>query len=127
MWFEEYADSAVAQCVGRGLFFERVVKRMLRQKPDEDICRKTLEEALPPLFDYLEKELGANDYFVGNKFSIADITIATMLVNFEHAGEAVDGTRWPKLAAFRARLLGRPSFKTLIAEEQTLVDRFRTA
>lgn len=127
LWFEEYADSAVAQCVGRGLFFERVVKRMLRQKPDEDICRKTLEEALPPLFDYLEKELGANDYFVGNKFSIADITIATMLVNFEHAGEAVDGTRWPKLAAFRARLLGRPSFKTLIAEEQTLVDRFRTA
>ncbi|MDE1986511.1 MAG: glutathione S-transferase family protein [Alphaproteobacteria bacterium] len=127
LWFEEYADSAVAQCIGRGLFFERVVKRMLRQKPDEDVCQKTLQEVLPPLFDYLEKELGGNDYFVGNKFSIADISVATMLVNFEHAGEAVDAAKWPKLTAYRARLLERTSFKTLIAEERALVERFRAA
>ncbi len=127
LWFEEYADSAVAQCVGRGLFFERVVKRMMRQPPDEELCKKTLEETLPPLFGYLEKELGNNDYLVGNKFSIADISVATMLVNFEHAGETVDAQKWPKLAAYRARLLERPSFKTLIAEERALVERFRAA
>ncbi len=127
LWFEEYADSAVAQCVTRGLFFERVVKRMMRKQTDEGVCRKTLTETLPPLFDYLENELGSNDYFVGNRFSIADISVAAMLVNFEHAGETLDATRWPRLAAYRARLLARPSFKALIEAERPLVERFRAA
>jgi glutathione S-transferase len=127
LWFEEYADSAVALCIGRGLFFERVVKNMLRQTTDESVCKEALEKTLPPLFDYLEKELGANRYFVGNAFSIADVSVATMLVNFGHAGEAVDAARWPKLAAFGAHMLQRPSFKTLIDEERPLVDRFRAA
>lgn len=127
LWFEEYADSAVAQCVTRGLFFERVVKRMMRKPTDEEVCRKTLTETLPPLFDYLENELGANAYFVGNSFSIADISLAAMLVNFEHAGETLDATRWPRLAAYRARLLARPSFKALIDAERPLVERFRAA
>ena len=30
-----------------------------------------------PLFAYLEKELGDNDFFVGNKLTIADITVAS--------------------------------------------------
>jgi glutathione S-transferase len=127
LWFEEYADSAVMTCIGRGLFFERVVKKMMRQSPDESVCKETLEKSLPPLFDYLEKELGANDYFVGNTFSIADISVGTMLVNFDHAGEKIDAARWPKLAAFGARMHARPSFKTVIDEERPLIGRFRAA
>jgi len=87
----------------------------------------TAAETLPPLFDYLEKELGANDYFVGNTFSIADISVGTMLVNFDHAGEKIDAARWPKLAAFGARMHARPSFKTVIDEERPLIGRFRAA
>src|ERR1700743_1341902 len=52
LWLEEYADSAVAMCVGRGLFFERIVKKMMSQEPDEATCKKTLQENLPPLFDH---------------------------------------------------------------------------
>lgn len=127
LWFEEYADSVVAMCIGRGLFFERVVKNMLRQTTDENVCKEALEKTLPPLFDYLEKELGANQYFIGNALSIADISVATMLVNFDHAGETVDAARWPKLAAFCAHMLQRPSFKAPIDEERPLVHRFRAA
>ena len=127
LWFEEYADSVVAQCAGRGLFFERVVKKLFGGKADESICQKTLNEDLPPLFDYLEKELGANDYFVGNAFSIADISIATMLVTFMHAGETVDAARWPRLAAFGTRLHARVSFKTLIDAEVPIVKQLTAA
>ena len=127
LWFEEYADTAVFNCVARGLFFERVVKRFMRKDADEAICQETLTKNLPPLFDYLERELGANDYFVGNAFSIADIAVATMLVNFDHAGETLDASRWPRLAAFTARLHERPSFKTAIDEERKLVRRVRAA
>jgi len=127
LWFEEYADSVVAACIGRGLFFERVVKKMLRQKTDENVCQKSLKEDLPPLFDYLEKELGTNDYLVGNTFSIADISVATMLVNFDHVGEKLDSARWPRLAAYQARLFTRPTFKVLMDQERPLVERFRAA
>ncbi len=127
LWFEEYADSVMAQNIGGGLFFERVVKKMMRGQPDEKVCEATLKDKLPPLFDYLEKQLGSNEWFVGNAFSIADVSVGTMFVNFEHAGEALDAGRWPKLAAFVKRVHARPSFKALIDEEKPFVDRFRAA
>lgn len=127
LWFEEYADSVFASNIGGGLFFERVIKKLLRQQTDESVCAATMNEKLPPMFDYLEKQIGNNEFFVGNKFSIADISVATMLVNLEHAGEAVDAKRWPELAAFATRLHDRPSFKKLIEEERPFIQQLRAA
>jgi glutathione S-transferase len=50
-----------------------------------------------------------------------------MFVNVHHAGERIDSGRWPKLAAYVARIHGRPSFKALIEEETPFVQRFRDA
>jgi glutathione S-transferase len=127
LWFEEYADSSVAETIGRGLFFERIVKRMLRQQPDEAVCATTLTKKIPPIFDYLEREIGDEEFLVGKAFSIADIAVATMLVNFEHAGETPDAARWPKLAAYTARMHARPSFKACLDEERPVVARVRAA
>ncbi len=127
LWIEEYCDSIVATNVGSGLFFERIVKKMLRQQPDESICQKTLTEKLPPLFDYLNKEVAGREFAVGNAFSIADAAIGTMFVNFLHAGETIDAGRWTDLAKYVARIHARPSFKALIDEESPLVQRFRAA
>ena len=127
LWYEEYADSILAQTIGPGLFFQRVVKKMMKQEPDEALCSATMKEKLPPLFDYLEKEIGDRQYLVGDAFTIADVTVGTMLVNFEHAGEIVDPKRWPRLAAYGKRLHERPSFKGFIEKERPLVQRFRAA
>jgi glutathione S-transferase len=127
LWYEEYADSILAQTIGPGLFFQRVVKKMMKQQPDEAVCATTMTDKLPPLFDYLEKEIGGREYLVGDALSIADVTVGTMLVNFEHAGETVDAKRWPKLAAYGQRMHARPSFKGFIEKERPLVQRFRAA
>ena len=127
LWYEEYADSLMATTIGGGLFFERVVKLLLRQKPDETVCSKTLTEKIPPIFDYLEAEIGGKEFLAGKAFSIADIAIATMIVNFEHAGETVDAKRWPKLAAYIKRIHARPSFKACADEEQAFLSQFRAA
>ena len=127
LWYEEYADSILAQTVGGGLFFERVVKRIMKGQPDESVCQTTLTQKLPPLFDYLEKEIGDKQFFAGDAFSIADIAVATMIVNFEHAGEAIDAVRWPKLSAFVKRVHERPSFKACIDEERPFIQRVRAA
>lgn len=121
LWFEEYADSAMAQSIGPGLFFQRVVKRIMKSEPDEAVCQATLTEKLPPMFDYLENELGAREFIVGDAFSIADVSIATMIVNFDHAGEVIDAARWPGLAAYIGRMHARPSFKACIDEERPYV------
>jgi glutathione S-transferase len=127
LWYEEYADSVMASNIGAGLFFERVVKKMMRGQTDEAICQKTLTEKLPPLFDHLEHEVGTKEFLAGGSFSIADISIGTMFVNFEHAGEKLDAKRWPKLSAYVGKIHARPSFKALIAEETPFVQRFRAA
>lgn len=117
----------MAQNIGRGLFFERIVKKMMRGQPDEAVCQKTLTQELPPLFDHLEKEVGDKQFLAGGAFSIADISVGTMLVNFKHCGEALDTARWPKLAAYIERIHARPSFKAVIDEETPLITRFRAA
>jgi len=127
LWYEEYADSVVASNIGTGLFFERVVKKMMRGQTDEAVCQKTLTEKLPPLFDHLEHEVGSKQFLAGGAFSIADIAVGTMFVNFEHAGEKLDSKRWPKLAAYIERIHARSSFKALLDEERPLVQRFRAA
>jgi glutathione S-transferase len=126
LWFEEYADTIMGTCIGRGLFYERVVKKIFGQVADESVCQKTLEAELPPVFDYLEKELGANQYYVGNAFSIADISVATMLANFVHV-ETFNAARWPHLDQFANRLHNRPSFKAIIESEVPIVKRFMAA
>ena len=127
LWYEEYADSAMAAGIGPGLFFERIVKRMMRSQTDEAACQKSLTEKLPPVFDHLEIEVAGKEYLAGGAFSIADISVGTQFVNFIHAGESVDPARWPKLAAYVARIHARASFKALIEEETPLIKRFRAA
>ncbi|HEX2594366.1 MAG TPA: glutathione S-transferase family protein [Rhizomicrobium sp.] len=127
LWFEEYADSTMASNIGSGLFFERIVKKMMRQQTDESVCQKTLSEKLPPLFDYLSKEIAGRQYLAGDAFSIADISVGTIFVNFVHAGEALDTGRWPELAKYIASIHARPSFKALIDEESPMIQRFRAA
>jgi glutathione S-transferase len=127
LWFEEYADSQMATNLVRTFFFERVVKKMMKQETDEAVCAVAKDKHMPAVFDYLEKELGNRAFLVGDAFSIADISIGTMLVNMEHAGETVDTGRWPRLAAYGRKLHERPSFKSLIDFERPIVQRFRAA
>jgi glutathione S-transferase len=118
LWFEEYIDGGFVANVMAPVFFERIVKKLLRQEPDLARTQAALDKALPEACDYLTKEIGDNEYVVGNRFTIADITIAGAFVNLAHAGVPIDAARWPKLAAYVERIHARPSFKPLIEEER---------
>lgn len=127
LWFEEYADTAVAQAIGPGLFFERVVKKMMKQPTNEDTCAATLRDKMPGLFEYLESEIGTRQFMVGDAFSIADISVATSFVNFHHADETVDAAKWPNFAAYIKRIHDRPSFVSVREQENKFVARVKAA
>ena len=127
LWFEEYVDGGIFPLVGPSLFYERVVKKFIRgSTTNHELARQAVEEGLPPLFDYLERELGDRQWLAGQHYSIADISVGSMMVNYHHAGETLDQGRWPRLAAYVARLHARPTFAALIAEEMPLIEKARS-
>jgi glutathione S-transferase len=122
LWFEEFADGGMVASAGPKIFFPLVLKPMFSGKTEPDpadvaVAQKTVEEELPKFWDYLEKELGDNEYLVSGRLTIADIAVASPFVNMRHAGVAPQRKRWPRLRAFLDRMHGRPSFKKLIEEE----------
>ena len=118
LFFEEYADSRLVETLGP-VFFQRVVRRVFfKQESDETLVRKKIDEEAPKVFDWIEGQVGDREWLVGTRFGIADLAMASPFVNFGHAGEAVDGKRWPRLSAYLQRVHARPSFKALIEEER---------
>src|SRR5229473_6268185 len=100
LWFEEYGDGGLAPIIGPKIFFEKVVGPRVFQRPtDEAVVSKAVNEELPPMYDYLEGQLGSGDWLVGGSFSVADLGIATQLMQPRLAGFPIDAKRWPKLSA----------------------------
>jgi glutathione S-transferase len=125
VWFEEYGDSALIQAVVP-YFQQRVLFPLFMKKAgDEALVTKAAEEAIPPVFAYLEQQIGENDYLVGNRFSLADISVASPFVNYQHGGGTIDRSKYPRLASYVERLHGRPSFKGFIAEEQGMLAKMK--
>ena len=114
VFFEDFGD---VECAPRITvpFRERVLKpRFFKVACDEGLVRSTVDEQFPKVFDYLESQIDG-PYLVGDAFSIADISVASPFHNLRLAEIEVDRARWPKLAAWVAATLERPSFTAAIA------------
>lgn len=121
LWFEEYGDSGLVSVIGPKIFMQKIVRPMfLGQPTEEDVVKKAVEEELPPMFDYLESQLGGGAYIVGDQLTIGDIGLATQFVNLKEAGFGVDAGRWPKLAKYVEGIHARPSFSACIEEEKQM-------
>lgn len=122
VFLEEYADGGIATKATGAIFFQRVVgPRFMGQPTNEAVVQKAIDEEVPPLLDYLEEQLaGGKPFLVGDAMSIADIAVTSQFVNLMHAQYTVDAARWPNLAAYLGRMMARPSFAALIAEERAM-------
>ncbi len=121
-WLEKYADYEIAPLATFTVFFNRVLAKSVGLPCDETAVQNALEK-LVVHFDYLEQQLAESDYFVGNRFTLADIAIVTHWVNFSYGQEALDAARWPKLAAHKERILQRESLQSLLADEARMLAR----
>lgn len=119
-WLEKYADYELAPLTTFGIFRNRVLKPSTGHPCNEEFVQTALHEKLPPHFDYLERQLGQQAHFVGERLSLADIAIASQLINMEHGGEQLDATRWPALSAHYARMKALPSLAGLLPSEQRM-------
>jgi glutathione S-transferase len=117
LWHEEYADGTLFREVIHGLFFQKVIRPgILKQDTDRAALDAILNDALPRVFGYLEDALGA-EVLDGGRFGIADIALASNLINFHYLGYRLDGRKHPRLAASFAGWLERPSIRKALAAE----------
>jgi glutathione S-transferase len=122
LWFEEYVDSQIAPDV-IAIFHQRVIGPLLHNRqPDDAELDRLVSGHLPPKFDYLERSLGS-DYFVGERATVADITIASDLAIFHYLGCRLDPRRHPKLLAHFHRMISRRSFRDALEAERPFAEK----
>jgi glutathione S-transferase len=118
IWFEEYADT-VMFATGTAIFFNRVVMPKIRKAPgDYAKADEAAATQVPPIMAYLESAVPAQGYLVGNDLTLADIAVTCQLINLDHAGVQVDTAKYPKLAAYYARISSRPSVRGIVELEK---------
>jgi glutathione S-transferase len=124
VWFDEFADTILFGC-GQKVFFNRVVApRFLNRPGDEAVAETALREELPPILNYLESVTPEGDGFlVGDKLTLADISVASPFANFRHLNVELDAGRYPRTRAYIERILARPSFAPLVQKEAAFLER----
>jgi glutathione S-transferase len=110
VWIEEFCDSELALPIGMGIFRPIQFARFQGKEPDIAAAKQSYAEKLPRPLDYLEGELDGSKFVVGDALSIADISIACQLVQFELVAGPLDSTRWPNVSGLVKRMTQRPSF-----------------
>lgn len=123
IWFDEFADTILFACGGKMFFNRMVAPRFLGQPGDESIAAKAECEELPPLLDYLERVIPESLFLVEDRLTLADISVASPFANFQHIDVAIDAARYPKIAEYVSRMLGRPSFRHWVDRETAFLSR----
>lgn len=122
LWLCDFLSTGLFIKVEMPLFIQRFVNpNFLNQDPDQASIDQALQ-AMPAIFDYLEGQLdGGKTFLLGDTISLADITAGSVFINFRHAGEEVDASRWPVLADYVSRLHQRPSFFRILGKEREAI------
>ena len=76
--------------------------------PDAPADAKAAAKAqLEPTLDYIVRRLGKSSYLVGEKFTVADAYLVTLLNWFSFVG--CDLKKWPTIGAYHQKHLQRPA------------------
>jgi glutathione S-transferase len=120
LFIEEFADTSLAMAGGLGIFRPIFFAISKGEEPGLDKAREAWANQLPPVFDVLEARLGGRAFFAGDALSIADITVACVLMQIALVAETpLD--RWPGLAAHFAAMRALPAIARPYAAAEKMV------
>lgn len=120
IWFEEYADT-VMFALGTVIFVNRALFPKLQKRPGDEAAAAAAEAKLPSIFDYLESQVPAQGFLVGDSLTLADIAITCQLINLGHGDVKLDAAKYPKLVAWFERMAARPSVAGIVAAEKQMM------
>lgn len=116
MWFDEFADT-VYGAAGLKILFNRLVgPRLLKVGGDEALALQG-EAELPRCLDYIESVAPESGWMLGEAFTLADISVASMLRTMAYVGKGPDAQGYPKTAAWYDRVTARPAWQLVAGIE----------
>jgi glutathione S-transferase len=120
--FDAYAGLVFRQLV-HGLFVQKVIgPNILGQPTDQAVIDGLLANVEPKLFRYLDSQAGGT-FLVGESLSLADIAVASNLINYQYLGLRIDETAYPRLAAFLRRMIAEPAIRAALEAEAPFTDQ----
>jgi len=120
-WFEEYADTRIADVVIWGVFRKAVLEPgVFGIKRDVEAIERVVREELPGVLDYLESNVPREGFLFGTP-GIGDIALAAPFRNLGFARQRIDAERWPLAAAYVDRVLSLPCLTKLQPLEELLM------
>ncbi|GHA38312.1 glutathione S-transferase family protein [Photobacterium aphoticum] len=114
-WLEEYADTRLTSLVGGVMFYQKILRgKMLDKDVDEEAVEQCIEHHLPLALTYLEEQMPEKG-FVGEHFSMAEISLWSVLRSGWMAG--LRFTHYPRLNEYLSTIEQEPWVANLISEE----------
>jgi glutathione S-transferase len=119
-WYEEYADTRLADLLIWGLFNEALIAPAVwGRAPDLGKVARVRDVELPVALAYLEQRLPAEGFLFG-ALSIAEVSLAAYFRSAALARYRVDPQRFPRTAGYVDRVLALDVFTRLQPFEDLL-------
>lgn len=126
-WLEEYAGSMLFTPLAAKIFMERLTRPFQTKVPgDESVVNDSIRNLVPPVFDYVESQLPTEGFIFG-EMGIADIAVATAIINTTYTDFEVDAGRWPKVSAHLNLVKTHPVVVEVMRAEEPLVAALNNA
>ena len=116
IWFDEYADTILAGSGVKVLFNRLVAPKILKIPFDEAIAAQG-EAELPRLYAYLETVAAQSEWLAGDEFTLADISVASVLRSLSYVKVDPKAETYPAIAAWYAKVCARPAWQAVAAQE----------
>jgi glutathione S-transferase len=122
LFFDGYAGHLFRSVV-HGLFFQKIIAPgMPGGTTDQAAIDAIMATAQPKAFQYLETQ-AASRFLVGDTLTLADIGIVSSLINYQYLGFGIDGTAYPKLAAYVRGIIALAPFRQALADERPFAEQ----
>ena len=116
VWFDEYADTLLSVSGLKVLFNRFVAPKLFKIAGNEELAAQG-EAELPPLLTYLEGVAAKGEWLLGDTFSLADISVASVLRSLAYVNLTPTAPAWPAIAAWYSRVGERPAWQRIAAQE----------
>lgn len=124
LWLEQYGAGVLFKDIVFPLFHQNIIRPHILNEgePDAGAIERVVERVVPTVFGYLERQI-ADGFLMADGLTIADITIASNLLNYRYLGFSIDPGRHPRLAEGFARAIDHPAVRTALDAEMPYAEQ----